>query len=101
MERQLRDAYKSLGVRVGIDVRLPENACPPSGRTKTAMYLTELSRPFVALVRRNGSCRDHVWIVAADTRDDLLALIPRARMGPNGPIDGFDVLRDRDADCAR
>lgn len=88
----LRAAYAALGLRYGISVRLPAES---GGRfvgydRMVALRSAELRRPWVALVARDGSSP---YLVAGDTRDEVLAHIRPARMGPTGPIDGVDWRR--------
>jgi hypothetical protein len=54
----------------------------------------ELRRPWVVLVQREGVPFDRSWVVAGDTRAEVLSRVPRPRIGPNlEPIDGIEWLR--------
>lgn len=84
LERELRAAYHDLGLRPGVAVANADTA---------ARRIEELSRPYVALILRHGNPHDYSYVVAADSLEALYAMVPRARSGPNGPIDGVEILR--------
>jgi hypothetical protein len=91
---RLAAAYAALGLRRGTDVQLPlPRGCSPTSDVRDEMRLIELGRPWVALVRRDGHPLPARYVVAGDTRDDVLRRVPRARLGPNGPIDEMVWLR--------
>jgi len=90
---ELNQAYHALGLRPGMDVALPLPAgSNPAWEDLQSLRLRELQREHVALVARDG-LPGSTWLVCGDTADDVRRRLPRARPGPNGPVDGVEWLR--------
>jgi hypothetical protein len=89
---QLAEAYRRLGIRNGLTVRLPGDGCS-TRRVRDRLRLIELRRPWIGLVIRDGHPMGVSLLIAGDTREDVLRDIQPCRLGPNGPIDTVEWLR--------